>query len=321
MSEFALELRGVTKYYGRRKALDGLDLAVPTGSVCGLVGSNGAGKTTTMAVATGMLRARDGTINVLGQGPFDPAVHTGRVALLPQDTELPRVARVRELLIFYAELQGMDRCRARACASEILEWVHLADRADSTIRSLSHGMRRRLMLAQAFLGEPELVLLDEPQSGLDPREVANVRSLLQERRGRQTILISSHNLHELERICDHVAFIENGRALRMDTMAAVTGREHVLQFRLGRGAVPVEELCRRLPAAVFEWPEAKLQAPDAEGTLLCRYAEADGSAAAINGAVLKALLDAGVEVLEVRRGSELEAAFLGQGATPRATPG
>ncbi len=307
----ALELNNVVKHYGRRKALDGLTLKVPAGTVFGLVGSNGAGKTTTLAVSVGMLRRRSGSVDLLELGPFDPIRHAGRVALLPQDTRLTPQSRVRELLVYYAELQGMTPASARSCVEEVVEWVHLSDRADSRIRSLSHGMKRRVMIAQAFLGDPELILLDEPLSGLDPREVANIRNLLRQRRGRQTIVVSSHNLHEIERVCDHVAFIENGRTVRQDSMDAVTGRRHVLSYRLGGGALPLEQIRTALPAIALEATSADATGAAVQG-LVCRYAGTDGSTAAVNAAVLSALLAADIDILEVRQGSELETAYLDQ---------
>jgi ABC-type multidrug transport system ATPase subunit len=308
-------MEGVLKCFGRRKALDGLDLRVPAGSLCGLVGSNGAGKTTSMSVAVGLLHARRGRVNLLGDGPFDPERHAGRVSLLPQDTQLPRHSRVLELLVYYAELQGMPPRTARERAVEVIEWVHLSDRVTSPVRTLSHGMKRRVMIAQAFLGSPELILLDEPLSGLDPREVANIRDLLRGQRGARTVVVSSHNLHEIERICDHVVFIEGGRTVKQDTMAAVTGRHHVLTCLLGAGTVPLDALRQAVPGAALE----RLDGSDAGAqTLICRFGPSDGTPAEVNGRLLRALLDSGTEILEVRQGEHLEGAYLqGSAAAPR----
>ena len=301
----ALELRGLVKRYGARTALNGLDLTVPAGCILGLVGSNGAGKTTTMRTVVGLARPDAGTVSVLGQGPFDPARHAGRVSLLPQDSQLPGDATVREALCFYAELQGLARSAARAEVEEALAWVHLSDRAESKIRTLSHGMRRRATIAQAFLGEPELVLLDEPLSGLDPREVVQIRHVLRERHGSQTMLISSHNLHEVERTCDQVAFLEGGQTVRVDSVEAITGRRHRVQYHVAGAALPIERLQERLPAAIFE-----VTAVGAE--LTCRWADPQLTVAAVNRMILPLLLAAGVDVLRVQPGSELEAAYLEQ---------
>ena len=169
----AIVTRDLVKKYGRRRALDGFTLSVPHGSILGLVGPNGAGKTTWMMVVAGFIRANAGEIDVLGKGTFDARIHAGRLAILPQDSELPLESRPRDLLFRFGRLQGLGAAAARKSASDVLEAVNLSDRADATIRSLSHGMRKRVMLAQCFVGNPEVVLLDEPLNGLDPAECAH----------------------------------------------------------------------------------------------------------------------------------------------------
>ncbi len=297
----ALRFRGVTKSYGRIRALDGLDLEVPVGSIFGLVGSNGAGKTTAMAVALGLLQPGDGEINLLGDGPFRPEKHAGRVALLPQDSRFPPHARVEELLRFYSRLQGSGG----DSIDQLLEWVHLQERRRSPVRTLSHGMNRRLAIAQAFLGAPQLVLLDEPLNGLDPREAARVREIIRQRRGRQSIVISSHNLSDIEALCDHVAFIEKGRRVRQDTLEKLTRRAHRVTYRL-RGTVPLERLRAALPGVEWE-PQ-----PDA---LTATFAE-PYTTEELNRRVLPVLLAAGVGILEIQRGSDLESEYLRLAATP-----
>lgn len=299
----ALEVRGLRKAYGRRQALDGLDLAVSAGTICGLVGANGAGKTTLMSIAAGLLRADAGTVNLLGDGPFDPAIHAGRVSILPQDARLPPHARVAELLTFYGRLQGVPAATLRDHVADLLRWVNLSDRARSPVGSLSHGMLRRLTVAQAFLGEPPLVFLDEPMSGLDPREVARMRELLLRRRGTQTIVISSHVLTELETLCASIAFIDHGRLLRQDSLAAIVRHRHRLTYRIRPAAVPLEALRRAIPMG--EW------ILDADGTALSvLLADGADDTATVNATVLPILLQAGIAIEEVRRGSDLEREFL-----------
>lgn len=311
----AIEWRGVRKRFGRTQALDGLDLAVPEGSICGLVGSNGAGKTTAMAIVAGLTRPDAGETRLFGEGPFDPERHAGRLSLLPQDSELPREARPMDLLTFYAALQGLDTRTARSQAARMLEMVHLTDRARSAVKTLSHGMRKRIMIAQCFLGAPEAILLDEPLSGLDPREVARIRDFIRSERRRRTILISSHNLHEIELLCDHVAFVEKGRTVRVDTLDAITGRRGVLVFDLDRDPPP-GLLRDAAPGLAFE-------SAGEPPRLTCRYDASTRSAAEVNALLLPALLSAGVGVLEVRQGERLESEYLRQSdgkanAAPRA---
>ena len=265
MTGFALETCNLVKRYGRRRVLDGFTLAVPRGAVMGLVGANGAGKTTWMMTVAGLLRPASGTIDILGGGSFDAAVHAGRFALLPQDSELPLEATPTGLFYRFGRLQGLSAAAARRSAAEVLKAVNLADRARSSIRSLSHGMRTRVRVAQCFLGKPELVLLDEPLNGLDPLEADRLRRFLRARAGKQTIVISSHNLHDVEQLCTHVAFVENGKVVRMDTMAALT-RGRSLE------SVFLEQAGER-PGADEASPSERLVAKLKERGLTCVTAE------------------------------------------------
>jgi ABC-type multidrug transport system ATPase subunit len=256
-----------------------------------------------MAVTVGLLRTSAGTVNLLGDGPFRPERHRGRVSLLPQDSRLPLHARVGELLLFYGRLQGLAAPDAARCAESVLELVHLSDRRDQAVRTLSHGMLRRLTIAQAFLGSPELVLLDEPLSGLDPREAARIKGLIGTLRGRRTIVISSHNLRELEALCDRVAFIEAGRLVRTDLMDRVVRRHHRLTYTIACGSLPMDELQAAAPGATFEG--------DADGrSLTVVFDDARTRTEEVNAAVLPVLFKAGVGVLEIRRGSDLESEYL-----------
>jgi ABC-type multidrug transport system ATPase subunit len=296
----ALEMQGVVKSYGRLRALDGLDLCVPQGSIFGLVGSNGAGKTTALATALGLLRSSGGHINLLGDGPFRPEKHAGRVALLPQDSRFPPHARVEELLRFYARLQGVPSETLETAIDELLGWVHLQERRRSAVRTLSHGMTRRVAIAQAFLGSPELVLLDEPLNGLDPKEAARVRDMIRQRRSHQAIVISSHNLSDIEALCDRVAFIEKGKLVRQDTLEKIMRRAHRITYVLRGGSVPMDKLSTGLPEVTWE------QQPDTlTATFTERYTTEE-----LNDAVLRVLLEADVGILEIRRGSDLESEYL-----------
>ncbi len=298
----AIETLDLVKRYGARRALDGLSLAVPRFAVLGLIGPNGAGKTTWMMSVAGFLHLSSGSVNLLGGGPFDPAVHGGRITILPQDSELPLESRPLELLTHYGRLQGLARPEAARSATAMLNEVHLGDRLNAPIRSLSHGMRKRVMIAQCFIGYPEVVLLDEPLSGLDPREVAHMRSFLTRRRGRQTLVISSHNLHDIEVMCDHVAFIEKGRTVRIATLEEVVGKASTLVYQVT--AEPADH--DALATAV---PEAALAFDAAASALLCRYDPALTTPEAINRRLLPALL-AQCGVTTVTRGASLETEYL-----------
>ncbi|HQQ92867.1 MAG TPA: ABC transporter ATP-binding protein, partial [Kiritimatiellia bacterium] len=299
---YAIETVSLVKRYGARRALDGLSLAVPRYAVLGLVGPNGAGKTTWMMSVAGLLHLHGGTVNLLGGGPFDPAVHSGRVTLLPQDSELPLESRPVDLLTHYGLLQGLTRREAERSAASMLQEVHLGDRLAATVRSLSHGMRKRVMIAQCFIGFPELVLLDEPLSGLDPRETAHMRAFLTRRRGCQTLVISSHNLHDIEIMCDRVAFIEKGLTVRNATLDEIIGTSNMLLYRVTTEPDDLTPLCAAVPHATFAFDAAN-------GLLCCRYDPQRDTPEQINARVLPPLL-AQCGVIDVSRGDSLEAAYL-----------
>jgi ABC-2 type transport system ATP-binding protein len=180
--------------------------------------------------------------------------------------------------------------------------VGLADRARAKARTLSHGMLRRLTVAQALLGSPELVLLDEPTSGLDPRHAHELRELLRRtRREGRTLLISSHNLPELETLCDHVAFVDQGQLITAGATDAVTGKGQEIQISLGAGPAPLEEVRRALPDAQVSYDES---------ARLLRILFSAGEPEDVIGTALRALLPAGARIAEVRRGTSLERKFL-----------
>jgi ABC-2 type transport system ATP-binding protein len=296
----ALRFEGVRKRFGSVQALRGLDLDVPRGSLFGLIGPNGAGKTTAFAIACGFLQADAGQVSVLDGGPFDAVKLKGRMTALPQDAVLAGETRCLDHLLFYGRLQGLDAATARRDADRVLEEVGLAEKARAKARTLSHGMLRRLTVAQALLGKPELVLLDEPTSGLDPRHAHDLRELLRRTRSDdRTILVSSHNLPELESLCDHVAFMDKGVSVASGATDVVTGRGQEVRILLGTGPTPVEAVARALPAA-----QVKLDGR----TVVVIFST--GEAEDVIGQALRVLLDAGARIAEVKRGTSLEKKFL-----------
>lgn len=229
MTTHAIRLEGVSKTWpGGGRGLDGMSFQVPRGSVCGFVGPNGAGKTTTFSILSGFLRADAGTVDLLGLGPFDPWTMKGRVGVLPQDAELPGLQTPQELLEHLGRLQGLASPRHEAL--RWLEAIDLGERARHRIRSLSHGMRRRVAVATALLGSPELVLLDEPTAGLDPVQARRVRGIIREIQGDRTVVVSSHNLLELETLADWVVSVREGRCVGEGTVAQMTGQTALLTW-------------------------------------------------------------------------------------------
>lgn len=295
----ALLLSNVVKRYGPTRALDGLTLAVPRGATCGLVGPNGAGKTTLMGVAAGLLSFESGTVDVLGHGPFRAAVHAGRLGLMPQDSSPSVHLSLTSILAFYAELGGRTRAEAKRDAERWLDEVQLGPHKNKRYGELSHGMRRRFSIAQAFLGEPELVLLDEPTSGLDPDLVVSIRELIKAQGKRRTLVVSSHVLSDLEQTCDHVVMIERGRCIRQGTLGDVRGEQSTVRITLTR-APDVATLSAQLPECRLTWsaPHLTVKAP------------ATQPVEETNRRCLTQLLAQGVGVLEVQTGQSLEASYM-----------
>ena len=298
----ALTLKGVSKRYGRgAKALDAMSFTIPSGSIAGFVGPNGAGKTTTFSVVCGFLTPDEGDVDVLGQGPFVPGTFKGKLGVLPQDAELPDRHTPVELLTHLGQLQGLGRGEARREADRLVELVRLGDRRNARIATLSHGMRRRVAVASALCGSPPLVLLDEPLAGLDPAQAYSLRDNLAALRGEQTLVVSSHNLGEIERLCDWVVMVRDGRCVREGPVAEVTGATAVSRWELG-GPVPLEALRQALPEA-----EVEVDGP----TLVVRSrGRGVGEPDQVAKAVMACLVEAGVPLRGLSRGVGLERRFL-----------
>jgi ABC-2 type transport system ATP-binding protein len=229
-SDVAVRCEGVTKVIVRRVILDGLELTVRRGEVFGLLGPNGAGKTTTIRVLLGLSRIDRGSASLLGE-PVPAGART-----------LARVGSLVETPSFYPWLPGAENIRvllrgqvARRDIEESLDRVGLREAARRKVRTYSHGMRQRLALALALCKRPELFILDEPANGLDPEGVRDFPAIIREvAAGGSTVLLSSHQLSEVERACDRVAVIRQGRTVAEGTVASLGGDERIVEVRLAK---------------------------------------------------------------------------------------
>lgn len=302
-SDLAIDAEDVHKRFGQIEALRGARLKVPRGSVFALVGTNGAGKTTLFSILCGFLRADRGALAVLG-GPPGSERLKGRLLALPQDAVLSREMTLREHLQFLGRLQGLSASRARSEGERVLELLGLADLGDRRAGTLSHGQNKRVGVAQAFLGDPELILLDEPTAGLDPRNAHELRQAIVAQRGKRTVVISSHNLQELEAICDEVAFIERGVTIDGGRLSDLTSQDREVTVTLGQGVVPLPMLTEKLP-------EAEVTFDQARRALRVRFATQPGRDpdAAITQ-LLRLLIEAGALISEVQKGKSLEQRYL-----------
>ncbi len=286
-----VETHGLTKRYGRINAVKDLSLTIRRGEVYGFLGPNGAGKTTTLRMLLGLIRPTSGTAKVLGEKPGAPAGLSGIGALV-------------ESPAFYPYLSGKDNLRVMARYSGVPYWrvddalntVELSGRAKDKFKKYSLGMKQRLGVAAALLKDPDLLILDEPTNGLDPKGMADMRALIRTLgRGERTVLLSSHLLGEIEQICDRVGVIRKGRLVAEGTVAELRGRAGLLVR-----AEPLEE-ARYIAARLAGVEEAVVTDGMLRLTIDARRA------AEVNAK----LVSAGVRVSELRVAEQsLEEVFL-----------
>jgi ABC-2 type transport system ATP-binding protein len=252
-----VEFDSVQKRYGKVKALDNASLQVPEGAVMGLIGPNGAGKTTSMLIITALLSREGGRVRIGGIDPQrDPLAVRRHVGYMPDFFGVYEGLRSSEYLDFFAATQKIRPIVRPAVVADLLALVDLEDRADADVNTLSRGMKQRLSLARALIHDPELLILDEPASGLDPRARVHLRELISElnRMGR-TIVISSHILSELEGLCSHLAVVDHGAVKAVgeidEVRSTIFGRRRVT-MRLANSAAADAEVVLRASHVVDE---------------------------------------------------------------------
>lgn len=199
----------LTKHFGSKPVLQQLNFTLHHGDTTALIGPNGAGKTTLFSILCGYLKANSGQVEILGHPAGSPAL-MGVVSALPQDAQFDPAFSIGEQLTFYGRLQGLTYKAAQSETTRVLELVDLAKESKQKAAALSHGMRKRAAIAQAFIGSPKLVLLDEPTAGLDPANALAIRKLISQLSNDISFLISSHNIFELEQLCNKVLYLDKG---------------------------------------------------------------------------------------------------------------
>ena len=220
-----IEVRGLTKYYGRVKAIEDVSFRVEKGEILGFLGPNAAGKTTTMRIITSFIPATQGEVKVAGYDVSREALEVRRrIGYLPENVPLYDDMRVREYLLYRAKLKEIPRTERKKRLSEIIEKCWIGDVENRLIGQLSKGYRQRVGLAGAMVHNPPIVILDEPTIGLDPNQIRQVRRLIKELGGEHTILLSTHILPEVEMLCGRVIIIDKGRVVAMDTPQGLSHR-------------------------------------------------------------------------------------------------
>ena len=245
-----VEFDSVHKRYGKVRALENASLQVPEGAIMGLIGPNGAGKTTSMLIITALLGRDGGRVRIGGIDPQrDPMAVRRHVGYMPDFFGVYEGVRSSEYLEFFAATQKIRPVARPAVVADLLALVELEEKADADVNTLSRGMKQRLSLARALIHDPDLLVLDEPASGLDPRARVHLRELISElhRMGR-TIIISSHILSELEGLCSHLAVVDHGHIRAMgeidEVRSNLLGRRRVSMRVVGSSLTAAEEVLR-----------------------------------------------------------------------------
>ncbi|MGW4328553.1 ABC transporter ATP-binding protein [Nocardia sp. NPDC004573] len=224
MTDSIVVTRGLTKRYGAHTAVEGVSMSVAAGEIYGFLGPNGAGKTTTLRMLAGLIRPSEGTATVAGRRPGDPAV-VRRIGVLIEGPGFYPYLSGRDNLRVLADYRGLGRPEVE----DVLERVGLAGRAEDKYRTYSLGMKQRLGVGAALLGDPDLLILDEPTNGLDPAGMAEMRDLITTSAAEgRTVLLSSHMLSEVQAICDRVGVIAQGRLIAEATVAELRGKSSLL---------------------------------------------------------------------------------------------
>ena len=244
-----IEARDLTKRYGEFVAVDGIDFSVERGETFGFLGPNGAGKSSTMRMIGAVSPASGGTLHVLGRDPErDGPEIRSRLGVVPQDDNLDLELDVGENLHVYGRFFGLPRDEIRRRTDELLEFVHLADRRESRVDSLSGGMKRRLTIARALINEPELMLLDEPTTGLDPqaRHALWDRLYRLKQRG-VTLVLTTHYMDEAEQLCDRLVVMDRAKIVAEGSPRELIDRyveREVVELRFGdrNGGPSLDEL-------------------------------------------------------------------------------
>ena len=220
-----IEVQHLTKRYGRVTAVDDVSFRVERGEILGFLGPNGAGKTTTMRILTGYQPATDGTAIVAGFDIFEQPVEAKqRIGYLPETPPLYPDMSVSEYLTFVAKIKGVPAGERRQRIRTVMERTRVADMADRLCSRLSKGYRQRVGLAQAIIHNPEVLILDEPTAGLDPKQIIETRELIKALAGDHTIILSTHILPEVSQTCQRVVIINKGHVVAVDTPANLTAR-------------------------------------------------------------------------------------------------
>jgi ABC-2 type transport system ATP-binding protein len=310
-----VSIKGLSKRFGRIQALNNVTFDVPANSIFGLLGPNGAGKTTLFSIVADFLKADAGTVEVLDIDTQYISRLQGRLSILPQDAQFQRNVPILDQLVFFRLLAGSSKQQAQDEVIQSFEMVGLKSVAKRRVGSLSHGMVKRLGIAQAFLGNPEVILLDEPTAGLDPANARQIRDLIKQLQQQATIVVSSHNLDEVQELCDHVAILNHGNLVLTGSVDEITRADREYNLSLSR-TLQNNELEKLNSIRGFRSIKLLPQSGKSPGKDSAEYlitlnlSEDNINQDAVITAILRCILDMDIAPRKLAEGRSLETQFL-----------
>lgn len=257
-----IEVSNLTKKYGKHEAVKDLSFHVEKGQIYGFLGPNGAGKSTTMNVITGYLCATEGTVTVNGYDTFkEPEKAKAQIGYLPELPPLYPDMTVTEYLKFVAKLKKIAKSERKTMIDEAMELTSITDVSSRLIKNLSKGYKQRVGLAQAILGYPEVIILDEPTVGLDPKQIIEIRDLIKKLGEKHTVILSSHILSEVSAVCDQIMIMSHGQLVANDTpdnLANLLSENHSSELHIKGTPEQLEKVRQTIEDAKLEVSEMKV---------------------------------------------------------------
>ncbi len=312
-----IEISNLVKKYGDHVAVDNLSLTIEPGKIYGLLGPNGAGKSTTMNILTGYIGATSGTVKINGYDILNQPEEAKKcVGYLPELPPLYMDMTVAEYLKFVAELKKIEKKKRKEMINDAMEMTGVSDVSERLIKNLSKGYRQRVGFAQAVLGYPQIIILDEPTVGLDPKQIIEIRELIKKLGENHTVILSSHILTEISAVCDHVFIISKGKLVASDAT------ENLINLMSTEQNIDIIAKCdeaaaRQVIENVSDVKEVKFEQPEEDDTV--KFVVRAQKSCDIREGLFKAFCDRNITLLEMHSAvKSLEDVFLeltGEGET------
>ena len=303
-----IEVKNLVKKYGNHLAVDHLNFKIESGRIYGFLGPNGAGKSTTMNIMTGYLGATEGEVFINGHNILkEPEEAKKHIGYLPEQPPLYMDMTVREYLEFAAELKGIKKAKREDEITEVEKLVKIKDVEHRLIKNLSKGYRQRVGLAQAVLGFPEIIILDEPSVGLDPKQIIEIRELIRKLAKKHTVILSSHILAEVREVCDHILIISKGKLVASDTpenLERLLGEHNVVEIEAEASPSDIRLVLKNVPG--IEKIDIKENGEDTSTAFIHEKKGED-----VRLSVFRAFASAGIPLLTLKAsGTTLEDVFM-----------